>query len=216
MGPRPRREHLAAGCQVWRETSARLGLCEVRTDLVLGRPPQQTWAMTVLIREARSDDVALIQGLELDAGKRFVDIGLDSIAGDEPTSTALLRTHIDASTAWVAVDDIDRIVGAAWASIVDGEGHLDQLSVAVDTGRRGVGRALIEQVCTWAAAEGLDAVTLTTFRDVPFNGPFYERCGFRVIDPDLYGPQLAAIRQLECDRGIDVVSRVAMRRRLER
>jgi GNAT superfamily N-acetyltransferase len=197
MGPRPRREHLAACCQVWRETSADLG-----DDRLDPGGAQQRCGAHPRPRARRR--------------KRFVDIGLDSIAGDEPTSTALLRTHIDASTAWVAVDDIDRIVGAAWASIVDGEGHLDQLSVAVDTGRRGVGRALIEQVCTWAAAEGLDAVTLTTFRDVPFNGPFYERCGFRVIDPDLYGPQLAAIRQLECDRGIDVVPRVAMRRRLER
>jgi GNAT superfamily N-acetyltransferase len=172
--------------------------------------------MTVLIREARGDEVALMQRLELAAGKRFVEIGLDSIAGDEPTSTERLRAHIDARTAWVAVDGIDRVVGAAWASIVDGEGHLDQLSVAIDAGRRGVGRALVEHVCTWAAAEGLDAVSLTTFRDVPFNGPFYEGCGFRVIDPDLHGPQLAAIRQIERDSGIDVAPRVAMRRRLER
>jgi hypothetical protein len=69
---------------------------------------------------------------------------------------------------------------------------------------------------TWAAAEGLDAVTLTTFRDVPFNDPFYERCGFRVIEPARYGPQLAVIRRRERDSGIDVAPRVATRRRFDR
>ena len=32
-----------------------------------------------------------------------------------------------------------------------------------------------------AATNGYDAVTLTTFRDVPWNMPFDERLGFRVI-----------------------------------
>ena len=40
---------------------------------------------------------------------------------------------------------------------------------------------LVLQVCDWAAGNGYASVTLTTFRDVPWNMPFYERLGFRVI-----------------------------------
>jgi hypothetical protein len=56
----------------------------------------------------------------------------------------------------------------------------------------------------------LPAVTLTTFRDVPWNAPFYARLGFRVIEA--LSPGLQAIRDHERDIGDDAFgSRVAMR-----
>jgi hypothetical protein len=68
-------------------------------------------------------------------------------------------------------------------------------------------------VCDWAGANGYPAVTLTTFRDVPWNGPFYARLGFRVLDDLPAG--LEAIRQHEKDIGDDDFGpRVAMRRDL--
>ena len=55
----------------------------------------------------------------------------------------------------------------------------------------------------------LPAVTLTTFRDVPWNAPFYARLGFRVIEA--LSPGLQAIRDHERDIGDDAFgSRVAM------
>ena len=33
-------------------------------------------------------------------------------------------------------------------------------------------------VCAWAARQGYESVTLTTFRSVAFNMPFYESLGF--------------------------------------
>lgn len=41
--------------------------------------------------------------------------------------------------------------------------------------RQGLGTALLEAVCSWAKARGFPAVTLSTFRDVPSDGPFYRR-----------------------------------------
>jgi GNAT superfamily N-acetyltransferase len=161
-----------------------------------------------------------MQWLEIDAGRRFLDVGLDAIAGDEPYSEALLGAHIADGTAWVAFagdggDGGDgEAVGYAFASVVDGEGHLDQVSVARAAMGTGVGTALIDAVCGWALGRGFDAVTLTTFRDVPFNGPYYERRGFEVVEEAAWGPELAAIRARERANGIDVAERVAMRRRV--
>jgi hypothetical protein len=39
-----------------------------------------------------------------------------------------------------------------------------------------------EWAATHASATGVQALTLTTFRDVDWNAPYYSRCGFRVLD----------------------------------
>jgi GNAT superfamily N-acetyltransferase len=103
--------------------------------------------------------------------------------------------------------------GFACVDIVEGVAHLWQLSVLPSFGRRGIGRALVQAVCDWASSNGYRAVTLTTFRDVPWNAPFYDRLGFRVLH-DL-SPGLKAIRDHERDIGDDDFGpRVAMRKDL--
>jgi GNAT superfamily N-acetyltransferase len=62
-------------------------------------------------------------------------------------------------------------------ALADGA-HLEQLSVHPDHGRRGIGRALLRAGCAWAAARGYGELTLATYRDVPWNGPFYASEGF--------------------------------------
>jgi hypothetical protein len=70
---------------------------------------------------------------------------------------------------------------------------------------------LVAAVCDWARFQGYGAVTLTTFRDVAWNGPFYARMGFGVLD-DLT-PGLQAIRDHERAIGDDDLGpRIAMRK----
>ena len=83
--------------------------------------------------------------------------------------------------AWVAIDDLGAVIGFAVAWVIDGEGHLDELAVVPAHGRRGVGRALVDEVLAWTAARGLPSVTLITFREVPWNGPYYEKLGFETV-----------------------------------
>ena len=52
---------------------------------------------------------------------------------------------------------------------------LEEIDVHPDHGRRGLGRRLVSAVCAWAARGGHRWLTLTTFRDVPFNMPFHAR-----------------------------------------
>lgn len=171
--------------------------------------------MTYRIRPATADDVVAIQTIELAAGALFAEIGMQTIADDDPPSIDEVMGYVESSRAWVAIadhpiDNDDQPIGFALASTVDGEGHLDQVSVHPRHGRRGVGRKLIEQVKAWSLAQGFDALTLTTFVDVAFNGPYYRSLGFTPIEPGAMGPDLRAIRQAETDGGIDVAARTAM------
>ncbi len=167
------------------------------------------------IRPAVVADVGAIQAIELDAGQLFLAVGMPTIAYADPPPPDTILHHIADGTVWVAVDDTDQPVGYAAASSVDGEGHLDQVSVSPQVAGRRVGRRLMDRVCEWSRAQGFEAVTLTTFVDVPFNGPLYERYGFVAIASETLGPELAAIRQAEIDAGIDVGPRTAMRLTLE-
>ena len=99
--------------------------------------------------------------------------------------------------------------------LVDGNLHVEQVSVHPDAAGHGLGRSLIEWAAAEAAARGISALTLTTFRDVPWNAPYYARnCGFRIVDDAACGPGLQAIREHEVAHGLDRWPRVCMRRDL--
>src|SRR5580765_1414318 len=125
-----------------------------------------------------------MQAVSVAAAERFrgVDDPRIARAADAPPYwTEGLERASREQRSWVAVDDRGSVVGFAVAWVVDGEGHLDELAVVPEHGRRGVGRALVDEVLTWSAARGLPSVTLITFRDVPWNGPFYEKLGFKAV-----------------------------------
>jgi GNAT superfamily N-acetyltransferase len=126
----------------------------------------------------------------------------------------LLRAQQARGQVWVAADAQDRPVGFAVVTVVDGAGHLEEVSVHPDHGRRGLGRHLVLTVCRWAQEQGYPAVTLATFRDVPWNAPFYARLGFQVLAEKELGPGLLAVRAHETGDGLDVQARVFMCRTL--
>ena len=72
-------------------------------------------------------------------------------------------------------------IGFAIAFEVDGAAHLHEMDIDPKHGRRGVGRQLIGAVTSWALARGHTRLTLSTFRDVAWNGPYYEGLGFREL-----------------------------------
>jgi GNAT superfamily N-acetyltransferase len=112
---------------------------------------------------------------------------------------------------WVARAN-DGPVGFAHVRILEpGVAHLEEIDVHPDHGWRGIGTRLVSAVCEWAARERYESVTLTTFRDVPWNMPFYERLGFQLISAAELSPALRSILQDEARRGLDPRRRVAMR-----
>jgi GNAT superfamily N-acetyltransferase len=166
------------------------------------------------IRSPRRDELVALRVIEREAGRAFAAIGMPEIAADEPPSVAELEVLWGQGRAWVAVDGNDRPVAYLVSSLVDGCSHIDQVSVAPSHAGRGRGAALIEHLAATARAEGRPALTLTTFRDVPWNGPYYERLGFVIVEPRDQGAELAALVSREADTVPSSAPRVAMRRSL--
>jgi GNAT superfamily N-acetyltransferase len=168
----------------------------------------------MLIRPARPADLASLRDIEQAAGLAFRDIGMAEIADDELPSLEELDEYRRAGRAWVAVDGADRPVAYLIADRVDGNLHVEQVSVDPAHAHQGIGRALIEHLAGLARAEGVRALTLTTFTDVPWNAPYYERCGFRRLAEDELTPGLRALREREAEHGLDRWPRTCMRRDL--
>jgi GNAT superfamily N-acetyltransferase len=162
------------------------------------------------IRPAVGDDLTVLRDIEWASGQRYREHGLDHVADDEPASLEVLARYADDGRAWVAVDDPGQPVGYILVDIIDGGGHIEQVSVAPDHQGQGIGRALVEHVESWAISKGFTALTLTTFGHIPWNRPLYEHLGFRVLSQDEISPGVQAVRDAEADHGLDPDLRVVM------
>ncbi len=168
------------------------------------------------VRIATPDDLPRLPQIQLAAGTAFRDVGMAEIADNPPLTQPVLAGYQVAGRAWVVTGPDDLAVGFAVVDLVDGCAHVEQMSVHPRHARQGVGRRLVDAVAYWATARGLDALTLTTFRTVPWNAPYYRRLGFRELADREVTPGLAGILAAEVEFGLDPATRVAMRRELVR
>ncbi|KKD03876.1 GNAT family N-acetyltransferase [Streptomyces sp. WM6386] len=164
------------------------------------------------IRPVTAAEIPALQGIERAAGAPFRGLGMATIADDEPPSLDVLEQYRRAGRAWVAVDAEDRLAAYLIAEPVDGALHIEQISVHPDFAHRRIGRTLLSYADERAHEEGLAALTLTTFAEVPWNAPYYERLGFRVLEEAELTPGLRKIRAHEAGLGLDRWPRVCMRR----
>ena len=162
----------------------------------------------------RAGDGPALLEIERLAGVRFREVGLDSVADDDPGSLDVLAGYAAAGRGWVAVDRDDTPVGYLVADLIGDAVHIEQVTVHPDHQGTGVGRALIDRAAAFARQQGLTALTLTTFDHVPWNRPLYEHLGFRVLRDDELGAVLRSVRAHEATLGLDPTVRVCMRRDL--
>ena len=158
---------------------------------------------------ARPRDVGALPAIER-AAARLLEGHVPASILEEATDLEDFAGAQAAGRLWVALED-DVPVGFALVHVLaDGTPHLDEIDVDPRHGRRGLGAALVEAVCDWVVRAGHAEITLTTFRDVPWNMPFYARMGFSVVPPDEVMPDVAAIVRDETARGLDPARRVVM------
>lgn len=167
-----------------------------------------------MIRPARPADFPAIQDIERRAGQQFRTVGMDAIAEDDPFSNAELDEYTAAGRAWVTTDQADNATAYVLVDIVERMAHIEQVTVDPAHARKGLGATLIEHVAGWAREQRLDGLSLTTFAEVPWNAPYYERLGFRPIPPDQLTAGLQAVRSHEAELGLDRWPRTAMTRPL--
>jgi GNAT superfamily N-acetyltransferase len=167
------------------------------------------------VRLARAPELALLPAIERRAAERFAtyphDLGI-RIEDAPPTSLEALHAANDDGRVLVAADDAGTPVGFALMTDLGLFAHLEEMDVQPEHGGKGLGAALIEAVCAWANRHGFTAVTLSTFRDVPWNAPFYARHGFAIVEPDDLPPELLRVVEAERGRGLRTDLRVIMQR----
>ena len=165
------------------------------------------------IKAARPQDLARLPAIELAAARLLAGHAPESVL-EETTAWDVLQQAQRGGHLWVALLD-DAVVGFAHVEVIERKAaHLEEIDVHPAHGRRGLGTRLVLQVCDWAAASGHGSVTLTTFRDVPWNMPFYARLAFEIVPHAQLSRALLAVVEDETRRGLDPTRRVVMRRAL--
>ena len=163
---------------------------------------------------ARAADLGRLAAIEEAGGPQFEEL---FGAATEPIllSPAMDGRQRAAEPGFVLVAG-EPPVGFVHVLVIDGHAHLEQLSVLPGHQRKGIGATLTRAAIEEARAQGYDRLSLCTYRDVPWNGPFYRSLGFTEVAEADYAPYQARLREqeraLRLDvNGVRVVMSVALR-----
>jgi len=167
--------------------------------------------ITPNLRVARASELKAIVAIDDDASSLYVDAGRGLTLSPhfhafELAEQARWRESLEAGRVTVAVDANDQPIAFAALGYVDAEAHLQQISVTRAWMKRGIGHVLMKHVLDWAGP----SLWLTTYADIPWNRPFYERLGFTCVSEDRCGPEMRAVLEEERQALPDPAQRVAM------
>lgn len=162
------------------------------------------------LRLARKGDAEAMPAIEAAAGQLFQAVdGLSDIAEGHTVPIERLERYIRKGHSLVSHVG-ERMAGFLVTEPFGRELHIWECSVHPDFQQRGIGAGLLRAAMIDARNSGFRALTLTTFRDVPWNAPFYERLGFEEVTALDAHPRLAGELALEADDGLPAERRCAM------
>ena len=162
------------------------------------------------IRQARSTDIPLLEYVERSAAEIYRTVGLDHLLDGATVDPNLLAYMAISNTLLVAVNRWDQPIGFIGGQNIVGNFHIIELSVAQSHQGKGVGKALMSAIYDQARREGYRALTLTTFRHLPWNGPWYQRLGFGEVIASDWGREYEEILDHEAQNGLDTKQRCVM------
>jgi len=156
---------------------------------------------TVQVRQAVEQDLPALQRIEVEA-TTLIPTTVLPLASRAPMPLGELQACLTASELWVAYEDLHDPIGFVAASSYGTFLHLIEFDVTPRMGRRGIGTKLLQHVCRAASQRGHAAITLTTFKDLPWNAPFYAKQGFAEVAEFAAVPHLLASLKSESERGL--------------
>jgi len=165
--------------------------------------------MDIKIRKATPNDFVNLPAIEKEAAQAFAEAGFVDIAEMDPLPASFYDGLPPAAIILVA-EQADKITGFCVVIKIDGEAHLKELSVSYNSSGKGIGKALLQQAVHEAYGKDYQAMTLTTFADLPFNAPFYQHCGFKAFIPDKSWPELRALHEKEKRNELAPYNRIVM------
>ncbi len=135
-----------------------------------------------VLRLTQESDIALLPAIERSAARAFRQIpSLAWLADSEVISVARHHDYLETEHSLLAVA-AGQPVGFILTEPLDDALFIVEVAVHQAWQQQGIGRMLLERVIESARQMGYPAVTLTTFREVPWNAPFYTRLGFAMLD----------------------------------
>jgi ribosomal protein S18 acetylase RimI-like enzyme len=160
------------------------------------------------IRKARPADIPLLERVERSAAELFRTVGLGFLLDGPTVDPSFLMANTN--HLWVAVDWMDRPIGFLVGENLDGSFHIVEVSVAQEFQGRGVGKQLMARMTEEVRREGYKTITLTTYRNLLWNGPWYTRMGFLEVNPLDMGTKYLEILENERQHGLDMTQRCVM------
>ncbi|MCZ8370174.1 MAG: GNAT family N-acetyltransferase [Porphyrobacter sp.] len=163
--------------------------------------------MSWSLRLARPEDAETMPAIEREAAIAF--------AAEPSVNPARTRSQADYARLIRKGHSLVTHVGEAMAGFLVAEPfrrelHIWEMDVAPAFQRRGIGAGLVRAAQIDARNTGFKALTLTTFRDLPWNGPFYARLGFEEVTALDAHIRLAGELANEIDDGLPADRRCAM------
>ena len=161
-----------------------------------------------------AEEIPALIAVDLAASQLFAGTGyLSDEDLTDHVPAEVFEAAIPLGHVFVARDRKGTPAGFVLTSEREGTLYIDQISVDPAHGRRGLGAALVNRVVRNATARKLKTVTLSTFRDLAWNGPFYRQLGFREISRKRMDPWMLVLEETQAEAGLDVARRCFMARR---
>lgn len=149
----------------------------------------------VSIRVAVPSDIEQICHIDTDASSRFSTVPALADLADGchgPLTTHTVKGWMAAGSVYV-IEEAGQMLGFTAVQPKDGVLYVAELSVVASRQGQGLGGMLLEKVFDVATQKARDVggavarVSLTTYPDVPWNGPWYRKRGFQEVNPGSIG-----------------------------
>ena len=152
-----------------------------------------------------------LRAIERVAGERFIAIGMAAVAEGDPTPTTILEDRARRRQLYVAMADGKTLAGFLIWSPKDGRAYIEEVSVHPDHAGHRLAARMIDRLAADVRGR-YAALSLTTFRDVPWNAPYYANLGFRELSRADAGPEHEESWHHQAENGLDMTQRLFMLR----
>ncbi|WP_300378997.1 GNAT family N-acetyltransferase [Henriciella sp.] len=173
-------------------------------------------ALSIRVGSGKHEEIDRLIAIDKAASTLFAPTGLLSAeALNDHVPASAFEHALDAGWLYVARLKTEIPIGFVMATTYGDDLYIEQISVDPIHGRRGAGRALMAHIEAEAKTKGVSALTLSTFRDLKWNAPFYRSLGYECLEPANIASYMLAIEE-EQSQHMDVNARTFMKKRLRK